>query len=102
MLTGKELNKWCTKMSEIIERNREYLVKSPYGTWAFNNKQSANSLHKVLNDYETTIQQLQQITAKSINNEAKIRKLTKQIKSIKMTERILTDELNKLHRTAIK
>ena len=89
-------------MTEIIERNKQWLVKSDYGSWTFNNKQSANSLNKVLNDYETTIQQLQTITAKSINNEAKIRKLTKQIKSIKMTERILTDELNKLHRTAIK
>ena len=86
-------------MTEIIERNKHYLVKSPYGTYTFNNKQSAEQLHKTLNDYETTTKQLQQITVKSINNEQKIRKLTKQIKSIKMTERILKAEIDKILKT---
>lgn len=40
-------------MSEIIQKNKIYLVKSKYGSFPFNNLQTAKQLNKVLNNYES-------------------------------------------------
>ena len=47
-------------MSEIIEKNKHYLVKSECGSYSFNNRKTAEQLNKQLNTYENTIQTLKQ------------------------------------------
>ena len=78
-------------MSELITKNKQYLVKSNYGSYKFNNKKTAEQLNQTLTDYET-IQKQHHITEKRLD------KIQKQLISIQMTCHILTDELDKLQK----
>lgn len=77
-------------MSEIITKNKTYLVKSKYGSYPINNRKTAEQLNNTLNNYETITQQHKQ-------TENKLDKVQKQIISLQMTCSILSDELRKLH-----
>lgn len=76
-------------MSEIIQKNRHYLVKSDYGTYPINNRKTAEQLQKTLTDYET-------ITKQSALAEAKLDKVQKQIIRMQMTLSTLNDEVQLL------
>ena len=76
-------------MSEIITRNRQYLVKSDYGSYLINNKKTAEQLQQTLTDYEN-IKQEQNIT------EQKLDKITKILIQLQLTNGILTEELQTL------
>ena len=78
-------------MSEIIQKNKTYLIKSEYGSYKFNNRKTAEQLNQTLTDYET-IQKQYHITEKRLD------KIQKQLIQIQMTCSILSDELDKLHK----
>lgn len=78
-------------MSEIIERNKTFLVKSQFGSYTFNNRQSAEQLNIILTDYES-LQHDDTIT----DYETKIMHLRQQVIQLQMTFTILQDELNKI------
>jgi len=77
-------------MSEVIERNKMYLVKSEYGSYSFNNRKTAEELSRHLTNYETISRQHRQ-------TEETLDKVQKQVISLQMTCSILSDELRKLH-----
>ena len=81
-------------MSEIIEKNKHYLVKSEYGSYSFNNRKTAENLNKTLNNYETIAKQHK-------DTEATLDRIQKQVIQLQMTCSILTDELRKLHEEII-
>ena len=83
-------------MSEIIERNRTFLVKSKYGSFTFNNKQSAKQLNTILNNYENTQDQLTYAQKQSKETEQKLDQITKNIIQLQMTVTILQNDLDKL------
>ena len=83
-------------MSEIIERNRTFLVKSKYGSFTFNNKQSAKQLNTILNNYENTQDQLTYAQKQSKETEQKLDRITKNIIQLQMTVTILQNDLDKL------
>lgn len=83
-------------MSEIIERNRTFLVKSKYGSFTFNNKQSAKQLNTILNNYENTQDQLTYAQKQSKETEQKLDNITKNIIQLQMTVTILQNDLDKL------
>ena len=83
-------------MSEIIERNRTFLVKSKYGSFTFNNKQSAKQLNTILNNYENTQDQLTYAQKQSKETEQKLDQITKQLIQLQLTNGIMTEELKKL------
>ena len=68
-------------MTEIIERNKHWLVKSKFGSYTFNNKQSAEQL--------TELESLQ-------NNKTDNTNIQKQLIQLKLTTNILSDEIDKL------
>ena len=76
-------------MSEIIERNKIYLVKSQYGTYTFNNKQSAEQLNKTLTNYETIQQQY-------TKTEQTLDRVQKGIIQLQMSLKIAQEDLDKL------
>ena len=76
-------------MSEIIQKNRHYLVKSKYGTYPINNKKTAEQLQKTLTDYENTLQQHQE-------TEQKLDKIQRILIQLQLTNGILTEELQTL------
>lgn len=76
-------------MSEIIQKNKLYLVKSDYGSYTFNNRKTAEKLNQTLTDYEHIAEQYK-------NTEAKLDHITKQLIQIRMTTSILTNEIDKL------
>ena len=86
------------RVSEIIERNKHYLVKSTYGSWTFNNKQSANTLNKVLTEYESTTAQIEYLNAENTKYQKVISRIQKQLTSTQMTVSILSSELEKLQK----
>ena len=76
-------------MSEIIQKNRHYLVKSQYGTYPINNKKTAEQLQKTLTDYEN-------IKTEHHETEQKLDKITKILIQLQLTNGILTEELQTL------
>ena len=77
-------------MSKIIKKNKIYLVQSTYGSYPFNNKQSAEQLNTHLNNYE-------KIAKQHKATEATLDRIQKQVISLQMTCSILSDELQRLH-----
>ena len=78
-------------MSELIERNRKYLVKSDYGTYQINNRKSAEQLNHILTDYERLKQQ-------STKTEATLDRVTKKIIQLQLSTGIMQEELDMLHK----
>lgn len=76
-------------MSEIIQKNRHYLVKSDYGTYPINNRITAEQLHQTLTTYENTLQQHHE-------TEQKLDKITKTIIQLQMSLTILQNDLDKI------
>ena len=76
-------------MSEIIKKNKYYLVKSEYGSYSFNNRKTAEQLNKQLNTYEKQ---------HKLNNniEQQHDKITRQIIQLKLTIGTLTEEIQTL------
>ena len=87
-------------MSTIIERNKQWLVKSDYGSWTFNNKQSANTLNKVLTEYESTTAQIEYLNAENERYQKQLSKIQQQLTGTQMTVSILSSELEKLQKEA--
>ena len=78
-------------MSTIIERGKQYLVKSEYGTYKFNNRQSAEQLNQTLTNYET-------IAKQSAETDKKLDNIQRTIISLQMSISIIGDELERLHK----
>ena len=76
-------------MSEIIQKNRHYLVKSQYGTYPINNRKTAEQLQKTLTDYET-------IKTEHHETEQKLDKIQRILIQLQLTNGILTEELQTL------
>ena len=76
-------------MSEIIQKNRQFLVKSNYGTYPINNRKTAEQLQKTLTDYEN-------IKTEHHETEQKLDKITKILIQLQLTNGILTEELQTL------
>jgi cytidylate kinase len=78
-------------MSEIIEKNKHYLVKSEYGSYSFNNRKTAENLNKTLTDYEIIAEQ-------SRETDQKLDQIQRTIISLQMSVSIIGDELERLHK----
>lgn len=76
-------------MSEIIEKNKFYLVKSEFGSYTFNNRKTAEQLNTHLNNYEKILQ-----TSKE--TEKTLDRVTKGVIQLQMSLSILQNDLNKL------
>ena len=76
-------------MSEIIQKNRHYLVKSQYGTYPINNRKTAEQLQKTLTDYEN-------IKTEHHETEQKLDHIQKILIQLQLTNGILTEELQTL------
>ena len=76
-------------MSEIIQKNNQYLVKSQYGSYKFNNKQSAEQLNTTLNQYE-------QIIKNNHETEKTLDQVQKNVIQLQMSLSILQNKLNQL------
>ena len=76
-------------MSELIERNKNYLVKSEYGTYTFNNRKTAEKLNKTLNNYETINRQYQQ-------TEQTLDRIQKGVIQLQMSLKLTQDDLDKI------
>ena len=76
-------------MSEIIERNKTYLVKSKYGTYSFNNRKTAEELSKHLTNYETISRQCQQ-------TEQTLDRIQKGVIQLQMSLKLTQDDLDKI------
>ena len=76
-------------MSEIIEKNKFYLVKSEFGSYTFNNRKTAEQLNTYLNNYEKILQ-----TSKE--TEKTLDRVTKGVIQLQMSLSILQNDLNKL------
>ena len=88
-------------MSELIERNKMFLVKSKYGSFTFNNRQSAEQLNNILTDYENTSDQLAYALEQSRELEQKFDNIQKGIIQLQMTVSILQDDVRKVHEQLI-
>ena len=76
-------------MSEIIEKNKFYLVKSEFGTYTFNNRKTAEQLSIHLTQYEKDYQTYQGINKQYDH-------ITKQIIQLQLSVKILEHEINTL------
>ena len=76
-------------MSEIIQKNRHYLVKSTYGTYPINNRKTAEQLPKTLTDYEN-------IKTEHHETEQKLDKIQRILIQLQLTQGILHEELQTL------
>lgn len=76
-------------MSEIIEKNKFYLVKSEFGSYTFNNRKTAEQLNTHLNNYEKILQ-----TSKE--TEKTLDRVTKGVIQLQMSLSILQNDLDKL------
>ena len=76
-------------MSEIIQKNKQYLVKSTHGSYKFNNRKTAENLNQVLNNYEIINNQYKK-------TEQTLDKVTKTIIQLQMSLTILQDDLDKI------
>jgi cytidylate kinase len=81
-------------MSEIIEKNKHYLVKSEYGSYSFNNRKTAEQLNKTLTDYEHIAEQYKE-------TDQKLDQIQRTIISLQMSISIIGDELERLHKEVI-
>ena len=81
-------------MSELIEKNKHYLVQSEYGTYSFNNRKTAEQLHHHLTQYE-------KITKQHQLTEQKLDKIQRTIISLQMSISIINDEIQRLHEEVI-
>ena len=76
-------------MSEIIQRNKQYLVKSAYGSYLINTRKTAEQLQQTLTDYENIKTEHQQ-------TEQKLDHIQKILIQLQLTNGILTEELHHL------
>lgn len=76
-------------MSEIIEKNKFYLVKSEFGSYTFNNRKIAEQLAKHLTQYE-------KISKTSKETEKTLDRVTKGVIQLQMSLSILQNDLDKL------
>ena len=76
-------------MSEIIQRNKQYLVKSQYGSYLINTRKTAEQLNNTLTDYENIKTEHQQ-------TEQKLDHIQKILIQLQLTTGILTEELQTL------
>lgn len=76
-------------MSEIIQKNRQYLVKSEFGSYNINNKHSAEQLNRTLTNYETIKKQTEK-------TEQILDRVQKQIIRMQMTVSTLKDEMDQI------
>ena len=76
-------------MSEIIQRNKQYLVKSKYGSYLINSRKTAEQLQQTLTDYENIKTEHQQ-------TEQKLDHIQKILIQLQLTNGILTEELQTL------
>ena len=76
-------------MSEIIEKNKFYLVKSEFGSYTFNNRKTAEELNTHLNNYE-------KISKTSKETEKTLDRVTKGVIQLQMSLSILQGDLDKL------
>ena len=76
-------------MSEIIEKNKFYLVKSEFGSYTFNNRKTAEELNTHLNNYE-------KISKTSKETEKTLDRVTKGVIQLQMSLSILQNDLDKL------
>lgn len=76
-------------MSEIIQRNKQYLVKSQYGSYLINTRKTAEQLNNTLTDYENIKTEHQQ-------TEQKLDHIQKILIQLQLTNGILTEELQTL------
>lgn len=76
-------------MTELIQKNKHYLVKSPYGTYTFNNRKTAQQLHTTLTQYEKIQKQYKE-------TEKKLDKITRTLIQLQITHRIAEAELDNL------
>lgn len=76
-------------MSEIIEKNKFYLVKSEFGSYTFNNLKTAEELNTHLNNYEK-ISKIYKETEETLD------RVTKSVIQIQMDLSILQEDMNKL------
>lgn len=76
-------------MSEIIERNKLYLVKSQLGTYPFNNKKTAEQLNTTLTQYE-------KILTQSHETENTLDRVQKKVIQMQMSLSIVQDDLDKI------
>ena len=78
-------------MSEIIEKNKQFLVKSRFGSYNFNNRKTAEQLNKTLNEYEKAHDIIKE-------TEMKLDKLEKEIIKAQMSLSILQEDINNVKR----
>lgn len=76
-------------MSEIIEKNKFYLVKSEFGSYPFNIRKTAEELNTHLNNYE-------KISKTYKETEEILVQVTKNIIQIQMDLSMLQEDMNKL------
>ena len=76
-------------MSEIIQKNKQYLVKSDYGSYLINSRKTAEQLQQTLTDYENIKTEHQQ-------TEQKLDHIQKILIQLQLTNGILTEELQTL------
>ena len=76
-------------MSELIEKNKLFLVKSEFGSYAFNNKKTAEQLNYHLNNYE-------KISKTSQETEKTLEDVTKGVIQLQMSMSIVQDDLDKI------
>ena len=76
-------------MSEIIPRNKQYLVKSQYGSYLINSRKTAEQLQQTLTDYEN-------IKTEYHETEKKLDKIQRILIQLQMTTQIQTHELETL------
>lgn len=76
-------------MSEIIEKNKYFLVKSKYGSYLFNNRKTAEQLNATLNDYEV-------LSKQSIKTEDTLDRVQRKVIQLQMSLTIMQGELDKL------
>lgn len=78
-------------MSEIIEKNKQFLVKSRFGSYNFNNRKTAEQLNKTLNEYEKAHDIIKE-------TEMKLDKVEKEIIKAQMSLSILQEDINNVKR----
>lgn len=76
-------------MSEIIQKNKIYLVKSTYGTFNFNNRKSAEQLNETLTNYEIIAKQYKA-------TEQTLDRVQKRIIQLQMSLKLAQEDLDKI------
>lgn len=76
-------------MSKVIKKDKIYLVQSTYGSYPFNNKQSAEQLNTHLNNYE-------KIAKQHKATEQTLDKMQKGVIQLQMSLKLAQDDLDKI------